>query len=483
MNLSLSRRQFGLSVGSTFVLGLTDLSKLAAAAPMSLTLALGKNSPTLRDIEASIQVNGDLKLNPDGKEIRRMPLDVAAQVHYQERAFSDTVPRALRYYQSANTKFAVGKTSFTSELRDHHRLIGAGATAEDWDLFSVQGPLNRDELEMLNSTCNTIVLDEMLPGSAKAVEDSWEIAATTLAKLLHLDVVHESNVKGTLKAIESEMAIIYFEGTLQASTAGVSTEIELKAKANFDREHEFVSWFNLAYKENRSIGHAEPGYEAILKMKIKVRPVADSESHLTDKLLAASRWREAPITLLEFTAAKSPFQLQIGRQWRVVNDDDQSTILRLVDRGDLIAQGDISLMVDLPPGKSLPLEEFQQEVENALGESFGQFVEASQSVTDRGISMLRVAAIGMTKDLPIQWNYYHLSDPQGRQAAMVFTCESELIERLQDQDRAIAQSFQFVHSSALEESKQPAKDQPSKIQAESSPKDANASRPSPRSQR
>ena len=90
------------------------------------------------------------------------------------------------------------------------------------------------------------------------------------------------------------------------------------------------------------------------------------------------------------------------------------------------------------------VEVFVERVENALGENFQEFVEASQGVNERGCRMLRVVAIGMSNELSIQWNYYHLSNSEGRQAAMVFTCESDLVERMRDQDRAIAMSFEFT---------------------------------------
>ncbi len=443
MNFPISRRRFGLLLGSATVISATTGPLRAFPSESRLLLATGSETPEIREIQGTVLVHGDLKLNPDGKEVRRMPLDVHGEVQYDERALSTPAPRGLRHYTTGNSQVVVGKTTFTSNLRDQHRLIGVGATDGDFEPYSLQGPLNRDELEILHSACNTLVLHDLLPASEIAIDERWKISETTLARWLNIEVVHQSDIQGVLKAIETDIAILYFEGTLQGSSGGVATEIELKAKANFDRARQFLSWINLAYKENRTIGHAEPGYEALFKMKLVIQ-AKGSESQLTEKALADVNWRTAPFTELEFRPAKAPFKVQIGRHWRVVTDDEQTTIIRLVDRGELIAQGDISMLAKLPAGKSLPLEEFQQEVENALGDNFGQFAEASQSVTEQGVRLLRVAAVGTTNELSIQWNYYHLSNHQGQQAAMVFTCESDLLERLQDQDQAIAQSFQFT---------------------------------------
>ncbi|MBM4003143.1 MAG: hypothetical protein FJ295_07630 [Planctomycetes bacterium] len=445
MDRPISRRLFSLgSVASTW-LATPALPSLWAKGPApadTLLLATGKDAPRIRDVKAQIEIHGDLKLNPDGKELRRVPLDVQSKVHYHERNSKSKSPRGLRYYLVGNSQLKVGRTDFEYHLRDNNHLVGIGSSEKDEDLYSVTGPLLRDELELLNGCINTLALPELLPNGEKRINESWKIPEQVLARLLQFDVVHQSDIQGTLKAIESEIGLLYFQGTLQASVGGVATEVDFKAKANFDRQRKFVRWIHLAYKENRSIGHAEPGYEATLQMKIVLTP-QDNSPHLSDAALKQIAWDNEPITDLEFHPTKAPFRMQIGRHWRVVTDDPQSTIVRLVDRGDLIAQGDISIVPDAPAGKMLPLEEFQQEVENALGDNFEQFAEASQSTTATGLRMLRVVAVGVTNELSIQWNYYHLSSNQGQQAVMVFTCESELVDRVADQDRNIANSFDF----------------------------------------
>jgi len=444
MDRSISRRVFSLGFVAGAWLASPAVPRVLGkgAAADSLLLATGKDAPRIRDVQAQIEIHGDLKLNPDGKEVRRVPLDVQSKVHYHERGCKTKSPRGLRYYLDGSSQLKVGRTDFEYTLRDTSRLVGIGSSEQDEDLYSLSGPLLRDELELLTGSVNTLALSELLPNSEKRLNDSWKVPESVLARLLQFDVVHQSDIQGTLKAIESEIGLLYFQGSLQASVGGVATEVDFKAKANFDRQRQFVRWIHLAYKENRSIGHAEPGYEATLQMKVALAP-QDKSPHLSDAALKQVAWENEPITDLDFQPTKAPFRMLIGRHWRVVTDDPQSVIVRLVDRGDLIAQGDISIVPDAPAGKMLPLEEFQQEVENALGDNFEQFAEASQSTSSNGLRMLRVVAVGVTNELSIQWNYYHLSNTQGQQAVMVFTCESELVDRVADQDRNIANSFQF----------------------------------------
>ena len=124
-------------------------------------------------------------------------------------------------------------------------------------------------------------------------------------------------------------------------------------------------------------------------------------------------------------------------------DRHDATILRMVDRGDLIAQCNISRLPQLAKGEQLTLEAFQEDVKKTLGKNFSQIVEAGQDVSDNGLRTLRVIVSGTTADLPIQWSYYHLSDDAGNRAALVFTIEGSLVERFAQIDRELIAAFRF----------------------------------------
>jgi hypothetical protein len=55
-----------------------------------------------------------------------------------------------------------------------------------------------------------------------------------------------------------------------------------------------------------------------------------------------------------------------------------------------------------------------------------------------------VVVSGSTGELPIQWTYYLLSDDQGHRAALVFTIETNLVERFPQIDRELIASFRFL---------------------------------------
>ena len=200
----------------------------------------------------------------------------------------------------------------------------------------------------------------------------------------------------------------------------------------------------MAVNEKRSIGHAEPGFDVVSQVRVAIEPINKSDP-LTEKSVAGLPLDvNAASTLLTFDTAKSYFRMLLDRRWRVLTDRHDITILRLIDRGDLIAQCNLASLPELPAGRQLSLEELQDDIKQSLEKNAPQFVEATQAIDDDGLRVLRVVVVGQVAELPIQWAYYHLSNNAGRRASFVFTLESSLIERFAEIDRALTGTFQFL---------------------------------------
>ena len=96
----------------------------------------------------------------------------------------------------------------------------------------------------------------------------------------------------------------------------------------------------------------------------------------------------------------------------------------------------------------MPLCTRYRDVRRALGESFGEFVEASQSSNQAGYRVYRVAVQGTSSEIDMRWIYYLLSDPQGRQAALTFALEQKLVDRFAEADKPLVESLRFVERAA-----------------------------------
>jgi hypothetical protein len=168
------------------------------------------------------------------------------------------------------------------------------------------------------------------------------------------------------------------------------------------------------------------------------------ESVLADLNLKA----DEPARLLEFRSPSGGFEMLMDRRWHVMIEREDVSVLRRVDRGDLIAQCNISALPQLEKGETFSMVDFQQDVKRALADHFGEFVTASESVTENGLHIMRVVTTGKISELSIEWVYFHLTDNQGRRASCVYTYESELTDRFGASDQSLLSSFQFVEKTA-----------------------------------
>ncbi len=441
---------------ASFVLLLMAATLLAAAACGAET----SNSKTTYDlkqpasvgqmqaVQAVLEVRGELKLNPDGSKVTKVPLLVEGNLAYEER-FVDTQPtpwsrRSVRYYTKAEARIKVDEGLLAPKLPEEWRTVCAQVDADRSLIYSPMGPLKREQLDLIDVQGNSLLLPRLLPEQPVRIGDRWEIDPSILARLLGLDVVVDSNVTCSLNDVEGQTAIIEISGNVEGAVGGVSSEIEFRAKSNYDLSQNLITWFAVAMREKRAIGHAEPGFEVTARLRVTIAPLAKSEK-LTDAYLTELPLEASPgAGLLSFQAEKARFQLIHDRRWRSMLDRRDLCVLRLVDRGDLIAQCNISELPESEPGKQMSLEAFQADVQRSLGDKFGQIVEGSKSTTEDGKCVLRVLVAGMESEIPIQWVYYHVSNDAGRRAAIAFTLETKLVERFAEADRTLIETFQFA---------------------------------------
>ena len=116
----------------------------------------------------------------------------------------------------------------------------------------------------------------------------WSLEETVVSRLLGLEAISQQDVVGTLESVKENVALISLVGKVTGAVGGVSSDIELKGKLNFDTKQRAITWLTLAYKENRAIGHAQPGFEVVSTLRMVVAPT-QAIAGLSDKALAGMR--------------------------------------------------------------------------------------------------------------------------------------------------------------------------------------------------
>ena len=415
----------------------------------SETFALQSRCQTgsISRIEADLEVGGNLKITAQDK-VQTLPMSVVAKLAYDEKMLSlgsksAEGRRSVRHYDQPTAVIKIDKAVLKPTLRDDRRTIAAELREKTCTLFSPLGPLTREELDLVEIVGNSMLVESLLPADPVELNKPWQHDNTVLAALLCLDAISQSDVESTLTEVADGVAKISMAGMLSGAVGGVATEIQLKARYNFDMKSGRVNWFAISIKENRSVGHVGPGLDIVAKLRMQITPDASSDLLAEKELAGLPLDLESAGTLLSYQSAKSGFGMHLDRRWYFTRDNPDLAVLRLVDRGELVAQCNLSLLKNLKPGERMPLAEFQADVERALGKGFGQFLQASESTNAQGQHVLRVIATGMVAELPIQWNYYLVTSPDGQRVAFAFTLEQNLVERFAEADQSLVDTVQF----------------------------------------
>jgi len=135
-----------------------------------------------------------------------------------------------------------------------------------------------------------------------------------------------------------------------------------------------------------------------------------------------------------------------------VSDQPELAVLRLIDRGDLVAQCNISRLTPLAAGEQLTLEGFQDDLKRSLRTTFGEFVEAGESLSDSGLRALRVVVAASVSEVPIHYVFYHLSDDHQNRVSIAFTMDAEMVERFGRSEETLISSFAFGETPRTSES-------------------------------
>lgn len=408
-------------------------------------------------VVAVLEVGGETKFT-DGDKPQREKMSVVCNLDYIEKCLevsgeANNVVRAVRDYQKVSATVKVGDGQFEPTLKPEHRLIAVEAGKQSATLFSPLGNLTRDELDAIDIQANSLLLDRLLPEKPVAVGDSWPHSEELLAAMLGLDEVAKTTVQSTLKEVKEEgkgkdartLARFEITGRVEGAIYGVSTVIDIKGKYRFDMQTKRVDWLGMLVKEDRESSFVTDGVDVVSRLQVTVVPAKEPDS-LTDAALAKLSLKSTPeLSCLLYESTDDGWQCLYDRRWYIHHQRPKNTaaVLRLLDRGMLAGQCNLSSLAKREPDKLVSLEEFQEDVRRALDKSFGEFVEASQSANDVNNRVYRVVVHGTASDIAMRWIYYLVADPQGRQVAFTFTVEQNILDRFADADKSMLKSVQF----------------------------------------
>jgi hypothetical protein len=360
--------------------------------------------------------------------------------------------RVARYYELADwqrqpfhavqASLSSGKTE-KRQLRDERRLLIAQRWRDETVVFSPNGPLTREELDLTEGHLDVLMVPNLLPEGLVAVGESWTVPIPVVQALCGLDGVTESKVQARFASVQNDRAVVVVEGKVDGIADGCETINTVQAKLEYDLT--FERWTQLHWRQTqeRQAGPITPALHLVAEVQAS-RQFGGRSSHLTPAVLQNLPGEPAPaFLLLSYRAPNGECEFLYDRGWHRVAQEERFAVFRLLDRGELVAQMNVTFWPKAKPGQHLTAEQIREFADKAPNFQPEKVIESGEIKSPDGRWIYRHTVQGKSEDLPIMLTWYVVADAQGHQAVFVFTTEPALADKLGGRDLAIVQSASF----------------------------------------
>lgn len=428
------------------------LAGLCAILALAATAAVAEPGLATR-VQISLRVEGEL-FAPAGDESQpvREPIDLDAAFDFLETAGAAAVSR--HYREAAASVTVAGRRERTALAADAREVLVALAGTTPTPRLA-DGFLSRQEAELLDIPFDPLLLDRLVPSSEQAEAGSWQLPGDVVAGLLAIDTVQSGGIEVRLDAATAAGRALQFSGTVLGAVDGAATRIELAGTARLadaagtdgGRRIDLVE---VTITERREAGWVAPGLDVKATVRISRTDVtaeaaetvrADRPAGSADALAAPAAGRPRGAGRPGTVWHRHPhgrYTLVLDRRWRVVEDGPEGLVMRLADRGALVAQCSILPLPRSAPEAAPNAPQVSRDVERSLGGQFGRVIEAEETTRDDGTRVVRVVADGSAEGRPFRWIHHVLADPLGHRAALTCMLEPALADRFGAADHELA---------------------------------------------
>jgi len=425
---------------------LSSMSQISCAVWAQTYTFQPSDQPLQQSVDIAIAVEGKVKMKTTRFGVVEENVKVTGTQSFEQWLSyqrATQLCRAVRYYHDLQSKVSIGEGQVNPVLRMDRKLIVDQYQFDQHHLYSPQGKLTRDELDLVSTQLSPTLFYQLLPQTPVNAGDSWELDSTHLSAILALDAVAQNDVKATLESVENGQAVIVCQGEITGGVNGVLTEVQLTLQALYDISSHSFPKVSLDMTERRGIGHARPGLDVSAKVVVKSTPLNEFITINDSIIQKCNRPMTDRDALLSLVPVADAIELELSRDWHVMMDQPELLVMRQVIRGDLISQCSLSRLKPLGDNQRMTVELLKQQIQKSLGERLAEFTETHQQPLQGKYPHLRVSAVGLVGEATFQWVYHHLTDIKGNQYLFVFTIPNDKVSQFGLQDRQVVKSVIF----------------------------------------
>ncbi|MBU6222769.1 MAG: hypothetical protein KGR24_08475, partial [Planctomycetes bacterium] len=247
----------------------------------------GKPAHTRR-VDVALTAKGEIHGPATGsKEGARQPISMEARFRFTETLEAPGADAmAVRQYAQAEATLEAdgGKQSLT--LPADARRVAVTRLGTTPQPYLPEAHLSRDELELLETPFDSVLLEDLLPGRPVVADDHWPLAGDLAAGLLAIDTVEAGTLEARIADIADGRARVVLEGVVDGAVDGVPTHVVVDGEFTVAAEPDEdgfvltgdVTKLDVVVKERRQASHVAAGFEIEATLAVARAPADDSEA-------------------------------------------------------------------------------------------------------------------------------------------------------------------------------------------------------------
>ncbi len=412
-------------------------------------------------VRFKLDVEGEI-FAPAGRDAPpvRRPIVVDARFDFLEtvRTTASGIT-ARRCYRDAAAEVRVDGESRATRLADDARDISVVLRGTTPAPHLEGGFLSREELDLLETPFDPLLLDRLLPGRSVAVAESWPVAADAAAGLLAIDTIESGGLEATLETVENGQATVKVTGIVDGAADGVPTHVTVEGTVTVTASGDSAAVMlegpvvraEVALRERREASHVSPGFDVEARLTAVRTPHVDAGRHVAESAsgttaaarvgagvgMGSRRQGTGRPGFVWHGDAASRYDLVYDDRWRVIEDGVEGLVMRFVDRGALVAQCSVTALPRAASQSPPSIAEVERDIEKSLAGQFGRIEHSSEAARSDGVRIVRVAVAGRAGDLPFRWIHHVLTDAAGHRLAVTCMLEQSLEKRFGAADREL----------------------------------------------
>jgi hypothetical protein len=399
-------------------------------------------------LQINMRLTGEMRVHKDGM-IAPLKLEANAIHSYPERVLvvgaGTAIEKTARIYETAQAVIQVAGDRSERTLRPDRRLMVIQRQKDQGLVYSPAGALLRSELDLTSEHFDSLTLPGVLPGKIVAIGDTWKLSSAVVQALCLFEGLTDQTVTGKLESVKEDVATFSLTGTATGIDVGAQVKLTIEATGQFDLKTKRLASLDWKQKDERDQGPVSPVTLVDTTYTIR-RKVIDQPTALSDVALVSvpdSFAPPAPLVQLEFRDAANRFSLVHGREWHVVAQTKEHVVMRLMDRGDFIAQVTLTPWSSAAKGMHLTPEEFRTAMNETSGWKPDKELQTGVVPAEDGRWIYRICALGQMEGIEVLQYFYLIAAPTGEQLVLAFTMTPKQADKLGARDLALVGSIDF----------------------------------------